>query len=110
MTMEEPLMQHRTPPAITVATMQPHDLEAVVELLCAQQQRQAVLDPRLPAPHAHEVVAQKLSTLALQQGAWVAHDQHGQVRGAARAGIWELCATSMLQAFLTPRNGITQWL
>jgi len=101
-------MKHATPPAITVADMQPHGLPTVVELLCVQQQRQATLDPRLRAPQTREALGNKFSSLA--QGAFVALDQEGKLRGAAFAALWELTPKSTLLAFLTPRSGTAQLL
>ncbi len=104
-------MEHSIPPSITVAAMQQHERLAVVELLHAQELRHAALDPRLHAPRTREELASLLSTLSPNgYGALVARDQQGLVRGAVIPALWELAAESMLLAFLTPRNGITQLL
>jgi GNAT superfamily N-acetyltransferase len=44
------------------------------------------------------------------EGAFVAHDHSGRLRGAVVPALWELSAQSPLQAFLTRRNGIARHL
>ncbi|GHO59219.1 GNAT family N-acetyltransferase [Ktedonobacter robiniae] len=86
----------------------PASIPSIVALWQAQEQRQRQLDSRLHAP----LPASDLER-SVRQG--LAHGlvvlgEDGKVRGYAHPGIWSLPETSLLHAFLTPKNGITHAL
>lgn len=94
--------------AFTITTMITEQLPAVVSLLLAQEVRQWKRDPRLRTAYSHETMAATLAS-SCGQGL-VACDAQGRVRGYVHPSVWELAEISILRAFLSARNGITQHL
>jgi GNAT superfamily N-acetyltransferase len=83
---------------------------AVLRLLQAQHRRQRRLDPRLAPCRRVQLEATLVPAQTPDTSALVALDTTGQVRGYVQPGVWELAETSILRAFLTARNGVTQQL
>jgi GNAT superfamily N-acetyltransferase len=93
----------------TVAPMREEHIPAVADLLLAQERRHRERDPRLRAMRLREqVIAQLAERLAAGEPLLVALNQEQQVRGFASPGVWELAETSILQAFLPERAGVTR--
>ncbi len=96
---------------LTVTALTSQQVPAVVDLLLAQEARQHASDPRLQAARSREQIQAAFAGWhTAERQHLVALDASGQVRGYARAGVWELSQTSILRAFLSPRNGVAAGL
>src|ERR1700704_2997936 len=95
---EEAIKHSTTPPVITVAVIQPHELPAIVARLVAQQRSLHTLDPRLPLARTSEELTSRLSAITTRETTLMAHGQHGRLRGAAIPGVWKLSVESTLRA------------
>lgn len=93
---------------VTIVPMNEEHLSAVLALFLAQEARQGVRDPRLRTARSHKLVAATLASSCEQ--ALVACDAQGRMRGFVQLSVWEIAETSILRAFLSARNGITQHL
>lgn len=93
--------------SINVASLTGATIPAVAHLLLKQQARQSLHNPRLFTMTRDQIIAALVQQYHSGQ-ALVALDARGQVCGYGHATVWELKETSILQAFLTMRNGIVQ--
>jgi ribosomal protein S18 acetylase RimI-like enzyme len=84
-------------------------ITAIVNLWKAQDLRHYALDPALHTPRLPEAMRAFVhNQIQSGEAAFVALDSEQYVRGYVAPARWDLSATSVLHAFLTPRNGITQ--
>ncbi|GHO49200.1 hypothetical protein KSX_73630 [Ktedonospora formicarum] len=83
-------------------------IPSIIDLWQRQEQRQRKIDPRLH-PERSVIDLEDRVQHGLEDGA-VILGPSGRVRGYVHPGIWPLPETSLLHAFLTSRNGITQAL
>jgi GNAT superfamily N-acetyltransferase len=96
---------------ITVASLSDAEIPDVVRLIEQQETRLYTLDPRVRAPRSSDEIEDALTHLPPATGRpLVARDRHGRVRGYVQPAVWELPQSSLLHAFLTPRNGIARLL
>jgi GNAT superfamily N-acetyltransferase len=93
---------------ITIAPVTEAEIPAIVDLIMAQQTHQLMRDPRLRNV-ARDQIENMLKT-QINSTAFVALNRDSRVRGYAQPSVWELKETSILQSFLTARNGIVQQL
>jgi GNAT superfamily N-acetyltransferase len=95
--------------SINVVPLTGATIPAVTNLLLRQQARQSLHDPRLFTRTRDHITA----NLARQRShgqTVVILDAQGEVCGYGHATVWELKEASILQAFLTRRNGVVQYI
>jgi GNAT superfamily N-acetyltransferase len=96
---------------ITIAPGSPAELPAIIDIILQQETRLQALDPRLRGAHTrHQIEAALIHQFQSSDLPLLAYDGAGHVRGYVQPAVWDLPKTSLLHAFLTPRNGVPRFL
>ena len=96
---------------ITVAPGAPGEIPAIADLIVQQETRLHTLDLHLRRAHSrHHIESTLIQQFQNTDVPLVARNEQGRVRGYVQPTLWDLPQTSLLHAFLTPRNGVPRSL
>jgi GNAT superfamily N-acetyltransferase len=97
--------------SITVVPGSLAEIPAIVDLILQQEARLHALDPRLRGARSRDQIEIALThQFQSSDPPLLAYDGVGRVRGYVQPTVWDLPKTSLLHAFLTPRNGVPRFL